>query len=110
MPLPYRILKFAYTFAFMPFFLPYYTWREIKTRIWNSEKPPNFESIFPVFPYDVSEPLTVNNRLFGYRDVDEVKDWIAGKQEEGIAERKEALVSTVREDTIKAKEKEMSEQ
>ena len=63
----YRILIFIYTFIFTPIFAPYYLWKNIENYIWNTPLPP-YEGFFPLYPYDKSDPLTLNRRLYGYLD------------------------------------------
>jgi hypothetical protein len=82
LPLPYRLLKFIYTFIFFPIWIPYYLYREIKHAIWPCIDEPHFESVFPVNPYNPKEGLDFNKRVFGYPDVPDLCDWISKKREE----------------------------
>lgn len=91
-PLPYRVLVFVYTFLFVPVFGPYYLWLAIKSMIWKTPTP-MYEGLFPITPYDPSEPLTLNRRLFGYADTPEIRQWITEQQQKEEAERDAAVVS-----------------
>ena len=79
--LPYRALAFIYAFIFAPFLAPYYLYREFAHRIWPGVEPPHFESLFPMTPYDPSEPITLDKRIYGYADTPELRAWI-NKQKE----------------------------
>lgn len=91
-PLPYRVLVFVYTFLFVPIFGPYYLWVIIKSMIWKTPTP-MYEGFFPMNPYDPSEPLTLNRRLFGYADTPQIREWITGQQQKEEADRTAAVVS-----------------
>ena len=91
-PLPYRVLVFVYTFLFIPVFGPYYLWLAIKSMIWKTPMP-MYEGLFPITPYDPSEPLTLNRRLFGYADTPQIRQWITEQQQKEEAERDAAVVS-----------------
>lgn len=104
-PLPYRALSFAYTFFFAPFFGPYYIYREIMNWFYPSDEyKPRFESIFPVVPYDPSEPLTFEKRIYGYADTPAIREWILKKQTEEKTSWLEKLKSTVMADLIEQRE------
>jgi len=108
-PLPYRALAFAYTFIFSPFFAPYYIYRMAMSWFYPSDDyRPHFESIFPVVPYDPSEPLTFERRLYGYADTPAIRSWILKKQEEEKTSWLEKLKSTVLVDLIAEREKEVN--
>ena len=91
-PVPYRILIFIYTFLFVPIFGPYYLWKGIESYIWNTPLPP-YEGFFPLYPYDKSEPLTLNRRLYGYIDSPELQARIEKQKNEEMAARDAAVVS-----------------
>lgn len=91
-PLAYRVLVFFYTFLFVPVFGPYYLWIVIKRFIWNTPSP-MYEGFFPMNPYDPSEPLTFNNRLFGYADTPEIRQWMDEQRQKETADRDAAVVS-----------------
>ncbi len=103
LPLPYRILKFIYTFIFFPIWIPYYLYREIKHAIWPCIDEPHFESVFPVNPYDPKEGLDLNNRFFGYPNVPELFEWIHKKQKEWIQQQQDVLKGDLLE-TLKAEQ------
>lgn len=88
----YRILIFIYTFIFVPIFGPYYLWKNIENYIWNTPLPP-YEGFFPLYPYDKSDPLTLNRRLYGYLDSPELQARIATKLNEELARRDATVVS-----------------
>ena len=83
-PVPYRALGFIYAFIFAPILIPYYIYREFAHWIWPTMEAPHFESIFPVNPYDPSEPITFNKRVFGYADTPEIRSWIQKMQEQEL--------------------------
>lgn len=89
---PYRIIIFIYTFLFVPIFGPYYLWKGIESYIWNTPLPP-YEGFFPLYPYDKSDPLTLNRRLYGYIDSPELQARIKAKINDEIAARDAAVVS-----------------
>jgi hypothetical protein len=89
---PYRILIFIYTFLFVPIFGPYYLWKGIKSYIWNTPLPP-YEGFFPLYPYDKSEPLTLNRRLYGYIDSPELQARIEKQKNDDIGARDAAVIS-----------------
>lgn len=91
-PLPYRVLVFFYTFLFVPIFGPYYLWIMIKGFFWKTPTP-MYEGFFPMNPYDPSEPLTLNRRLFGYADTPQLKKWMAEQKEKEKEAREAAVVS-----------------
>jgi len=91
-PVPYRVLVFIYVFVFVPIFAPYYLWKTIENYIWNTPLPP-YEGFFPLFPYDPSEPLTLNRRFTGYKDTIQLREWIGVKMAEETAARDAAVVS-----------------
>ena len=91
-PVPYRILIFAYTFLFVPIFGPYYLWKNIESYIWNTPLPP-YEGFFPLYPYDKSEPLTLNRRLYGYIDSPELQARIATKIKQELEAKDAAVLS-----------------
>lgn len=74
--LPYRALAFIYAFIFAPFLAPYYLYREFAHRVWPGVEPTHFESLFPMTPYDPSEPITFDKRIYGYADTPEIRAWI----------------------------------
>lgn len=88
----YRILIFIYTFLFVPIFGPYYLWKGIKSYIWNTPLPP-YEGFFPLYPYDKSEPLTLNRRLYGYLDSPELQARIEKQKNDERASKDAAVVS-----------------
>lgn len=83
-PIAYRALAFIYSFLFLPILLPYWVYREISYLFFKGAytNAPHFESIFPVVPYDPSEPLTLEKRLYGYPNTPALKAWIVQKQQE----------------------------
>jgi len=91
-PVPYRILAFVYVFFLAPFFGPYYLWKAVENYIWKTPLPP-YEGFFPLFPYDPSEPLTLNRRFTGYMDSPQLREWIGAKIAEESAARDAAVVS-----------------
>jgi hypothetical protein len=91
-PVPYRILIFIYTFLFVPIFGPYYLWRGIQNYIWNTPLPP-YEGFFPLYPYDKSDPLTLNRRLYGYIDSPELQARIATTINKEIEAKDAAVLS-----------------
>jgi hypothetical protein len=91
-PLPYRLLVFVYTFLFVPIFGPYYLWVIIKSMIWKTPAP-MYEGLFPITPYDPSEPLNLNRRLFGYADTPQIREWMTAQQQKETVERDAAVVS-----------------
>jgi hypothetical protein len=104
-PLPYRVLSFIYTFIFAPVFAPYYIYREIMHWFYPSDDyKPHFESIFPVVPYDPSEPLTFDKRVYGYADTPAIRAWIQKKQDEEKQSWLEKLQSTIMADLIQQRE------
>jgi len=88
----YRILIFIYTFLFVPVFGPYYLWKNIESYIWNTPLPP-YEGFFPLYPYDKSDPLTLNRRLYGYINSPELEARIQKQKNDEIAARDAAVVS-----------------
>ena len=88
----YRILIFIYTFLFVPIFGPYYLWKGIKSYIWNTPLPP-YEGFFPLYPYDKSEPLTLNRRLYGYVDSPQLQARIEKQKNDELAAKDAAVVS-----------------
>lgn len=106
--LPYRALAFVYTFLFTPILGFYYVYREIMAWFYPSDEyKPHFESLFPVVPYDPSEPLTFAKRLYGYADTPALRSWMLKKQEEERQSWLQALQGSVLSDLIQAKEKEI---
>ena len=91
-PLPYRVLVFFYTFLFTPIFGPYYLWIMIKRLIWKTPSP-MYEGFFPMYPYDPSEPLTLNRRLFGYAESPQLRQWMDDERQKETAARDAAVVS-----------------
>jgi hypothetical protein len=91
LPLPYRALKFIYTFIFFPIWIPYYLYREVKHLIWPCIDEPHFESVFPVQPYNPQDGIDLNKRLFGYPNVPELCNWIQKKKDEWKEQRLEVL-------------------
>lgn len=91
-PVPYRILIFIYTFIFTPIFGPYYLWKNIESYIWNTPLPP-YEGFFPLYPYDKSDPLTLNRRLYGYLDSPQLQARIKTKINQELAAKDAAVVS-----------------
>ena len=99
-PLPYRVIVFIYTFLFAPIFGFYYLWKAIKSMFWGIPFP-RYEGFFPMTPYDPSEPLTINRRLFGYADTPVLKQWMADQLEIEQKGRDEAVVSKhIKQDII----------
>jgi hypothetical protein len=94
-PLSYRILAFVYTFIFAPILLPYYTYREISHWIWPKTDGPHFESIFPIKPYDPSEPLTFDKRVYGYADTPGIRGWIQTMRNNESADRLAVLQKSI---------------
>jgi hypothetical protein len=90
-PVPYRILIFIYVFIFVPFFGPYYLWKGIEHRIWNTPLPP-YEGFFPLYAY-TDGPLTFNRRLTGYKDTGILQEWITKKKAEELAARNAAIIT-----------------
>jgi len=90
--LEYRILIFIYTFIFTPIFGPYYLWKGIENYIWSTPLTP-YEGFFPLYPYDKSDPLTLNRRLYGYLDSPEFQARIQLKKDTIVAERDATVVS-----------------
>jgi hypothetical protein len=91
-PLPYRVLVFFYTFLFTPIFGPYYLWIAIKRLIWKTPSP-MYEGFFPMTPYDPSEPLTLNRRLFGYANTPQLRKWMDEQRQKETEARDAAVVS-----------------
>jgi len=91
-PLAYRVLVFFYTFLFTPIFGPYYLWIIIKRFIWKTPSP-MYEGFFPMNPYDPSEPLTLNRRIFGYANTPELRKWMDEQRQKETAARDAAVVS-----------------
>ena len=91
-PVPYRILIFIYVFIFVPFFGPYYLWKGIEHRIWNTPLPP-YEGFFPIYAYEPSDPLTFNRRLTGYRNTSQLQEWITKKLADELAARDAAITT-----------------
>jgi len=91
-PLAYRVLVFFYTFLFVPIFGPYYLWIVLKRVIWKTPSP-MYEGFFPMNPYDPSEPLTLNRRLFGYADTPKLRQWMDEQRQKETAARDAAVVS-----------------
>ena len=91
-PVPYRILAFVYTFIFCPIFAPYYLWKVIQNYIWGTTLP-LYEGLLPIIPYDSSDLLTLNRRLFGYANTPFLQEWIKGKQEAELEARNTAVIS-----------------
>ena len=91
-PLAYRVLVFFYTFLFTPIFGPYYLWIMIKRLIWKTPSP-MYEGFFPMNPYNPSEPLTLNRRLFGYADTPQLRQWMDDQRQKETAARDAAVVS-----------------
>lgn len=88
----YRILIFIYTFIFTPVFAPYYLWKNIENYIWNTPLPP-YEGFFPLYPYDKSDPLTLNRRLYGYLDSSELQAKIATTLKKELDAKDAAVLS-----------------
>lgn len=108
-PLAYRVLSFAYTFIFAPAFAPYYIYREIMNWFYPSDDyKPHFESIFPVVPYDPTEPLTFDKRIYGYADTPAIRAWIQKKKDEEKSSWLDKLKSTVMADLIEKREQEIN--
>lgn len=103
-PLPYRVLAFIYTFLFAPVFIPYYMYREVTHWIWPKIDGPHFESIFPVRPYDPSESLTFDKRIYGYADTPGIRAWIQRMQANETAQRLGVLQTSILHKLIQAKE------
>ena len=100
-PLPYRILVFFYTFLFVPVFGPYYLWVMIKRFFWKTPSP-MYEGFFPMNPYDPSQPLTINRRLFGYANTPELRKWMDDQRQKETAARDAAVVSkNIKQEIIK---------
>jgi hypothetical protein len=91
-PVPYRVIVFVYTFIFCPIFAPYYLWKVIQNYIWGTALP-LYEGLLPIIPYDSSELLTLNRRLFGYADTPSLQQWIKGKQDAELEARTTAVIS-----------------
>lgn len=91
-PLPYRVLVFFYTFLFTPIFGPYYLWIMIKRLIWKTPSP-MYEGLFPMYPYDISEPLTLNRRIFGYANTPELRKWMDDQRQKETTARDAAVVT-----------------
>jgi hypothetical protein len=91
-PLAYRVLIFFYTFLFVPVFGPYYLWIVIKRLIWKTPSP-MYEGFFPMNPYDPSEPLNLNRRLFGYADTPQLRQWMDEQRQNEQSARDAAVVS-----------------
>ena len=91
-PVLYRILIFTYTFLFVPIFGPYYLWKSIESYIWSTPLPP-YEGFFPLYPYDKSDPLTLNRRLYGYMNSPELEARIEKQKNDELAARDAAVVS-----------------
>lgn len=91
-PLPYRVLVFFYTFLFAPVFGPYYLWIIIKRFIWKTPSP-MYEGFFPMNPYNPSDPLTLNRRLFGYANTPELRKWMDEQRQNEKLTRDAAVVS-----------------
>lgn len=91
-PVPYRVIVFIYTFIFCPIFAPYYLWKVIQNYIWGTALP-LYEGLLPIIPYDSSELLTLNRRLFGYADTPSLQQWIKGKQDAELEARTTAVIS-----------------
>jgi hypothetical protein len=91
-PLAYRVLVFFYTFLFTPIFGPYYLWIVIRRLIWKTPSP-MYEGFFPMNPYDPSEPLTLNRRLFGYANTPQLRQWMDDQRQKETAARDAAVVS-----------------
>jgi hypothetical protein len=106
LPLPYRVLKFLYTFIFFPIWIPYYLYREIKHAIWPCIDEPHFESVFPVQPYNPVEGLDLNKRFFGYPNIPELCEWIQ-KKKDAWKEQKEKVLEGNLFETLLAEKKEM---
>ena len=100
-PLPYRVLVFFYTFLFVPVFGPYYLWIVIKRLIWKTPSP-MYEGFFPMNPYDPSEPLTINRRLFGYANTPQIRQWMDEQRQKETAARDAAVISKdIKQEIIK---------
>jgi len=87
---PYRVLGFIYAFIFAPILIPYYLYRELAHFIWPTIQAPHFESLFPMNPYDPSEPIDFHKRIFGYADTPAMRSWIRTMQEQELGSRVEA--------------------
>lgn len=98
-PVPYRFLAFIYTFIFVPIFGPYYLWKGIENYFWETPLPP-YEGFFPLFPYDKSEPLDFNRRLFGYNNTLELREWIGKKQADESKWRDDVILKGMKEKII----------
>ena len=92
---PYRALGFIYAFIFAPILLPYYLYREFAHWIWPTIQAPHFESLFPMNPYDPSEPIDFHKRIFGYADTPAMRSWIRTMQEQELGSRVEAASRVV---------------
>ena len=79
-PVPYRILGFIYAFLFAPILFPYYIYREFAHRVWPQVEAPHFESILPITPYDPSDIITIQHRIYGYADTPQIRQWIETMQ------------------------------
>jgi hypothetical protein len=91
LPVPYRVLKFLYTFLFFPIWIPYYIYREIKHAIWPCIDEPHFESVFPIQPYNPAEGTDLNKRFFGYPNIPELCEWLQKKKDAWKEKREEVL-------------------
>jgi hypothetical protein len=91
-PLPYRVLVFIYVFIFCPIFAPYYLWKVIESFIWKTELP-LYEGLFPINPYDPSEPLTFNRRIFGYADTPKLNQWMINQREKETKSKADMVIS-----------------
>jgi hypothetical protein len=100
-PLPYRFLAFIYTFIFAPIVAPYYLWREIKALIWPGiVAQPLYESFFPIIPYNPTEELTMNRRLYGYADTEGLRSWIQRQIAKDLEGKEKAISTDIFADVI----------
>ena len=52
-----------------------------------------YEGFFPMYPYEPSEPLTLNRRLFGYADTPQLRQWMDDQRQNETTARDAAVVS-----------------
>lgn len=102
-PFPYRVLAFIYTFLFAPFLLLYYLYRLFFSE---PEEQLIFEGVFPLYPYDPNQEVTLFSRFFGYPWTDSLHNWVDKKRAAWEVTQAGAVVGTadVLAGVIKAKE------
>ena len=93
-PIQYRLIAFIYSLIFYPIMFPYYVYREVVAIIWPEIGRPHMESIFPVKPYEMGEPITMAHKLYKYPNSPALNDWVKKMQTQENEARAKTLEGT----------------